>query len=184
VQTKLLFIGSVEFGRVSPHVNAGYTFSSGHLSDALTTITSQGAAAAGATQAQLAGVTGVPLVDTTVPNEVNYTAGVDIAAHPLLTISADFIGRTLRDIPRFAMMPQTFQYRTSNLGPLLTTTRDTFTNISTGNLNLLMGAVDARFNIPGTTLLLTASVLFPLNDSGLKPNVTPVVSLDYSFAAR
>ena len=182
VQTKLSFIASTEISRLSPHVNVGYTFSSGHLSDSLTTINSQGAAAAGATQTQLASVTGTPLVDTTVPNELNYTAGFDVAAHSLLTVSADFIGRTIRDTPRFAMMPQTYQYRTSNLGPLLTTTRDTFSNISTGNLNLFMGALNAKFNIPRTTLLLTGSVLFPLNDSGLKPNVTPVVSLDYSFA--
>ena len=41
--------------------------------------------------------------------------------------------------------------------------------------------VGAKFNIPGTPLLLTGSVLFPLTDAGLRPNVTPVIGLDYSF---
>ena len=31
------------------------------------------------------------------------------------------------------------------------------------------------------TLLLTGSVLFPLNDNGLKPGVTPVIGIDYGF---
>jgi hypothetical protein len=50
----------------------------------------------------------------------------------------------------------------------------------TKNLNLLLGAAGAKVNV-GTNLLLTANVLFPLSDGGLKPKVTPVVGLDYSF---
>jgi hypothetical protein len=41
--------------------------------------------------------------------------------------------------------------------------------------------VGAKFNIPGTHLLLTGSVVFPLTDGGLRPKVTPVIGLDYSF---
>jgi hypothetical protein len=68
-----------------------------------------------------------------------------------------------------------------NGGPLLSTSRDTINTTGTGSLNLLLGVVGAKFNIPGTPLLLTGSVLFPLTSSGLRPNVTPVVGLDYSF---
>jgi hypothetical protein len=32
-----------------------------------------------------------------------------------------------------------------------------------------------------TNLLLTANVLFPLSDGGLRPKITPVVGLDYAF---
>lgn len=184
VQTKLQFIASGEVGRLSPHVNLGYTFSSGSLSNSLTTLPTSTLPANAPTQAQITAEQGVTLVDTKVPNEVDYVAGVDVAANSLLTVTFDFLGRAIRDTQRFGTVTQTYLYRTVNGGPLLTTTRNTFSNISTGNLNLLMGVVDAKFNIPGTTLLLTASVLFPLNDSGLKPNVTPVVSLDYSFAAK
>jgi hypothetical protein len=187
VQTRLLLIASSEVGRISPHVNFGYTFSSGNVSSSLVTFSPTAptsATANPATTAQIAAETGTTLSDSKVPDELNYVAGVDIAVHSLLTISADFQGRTLRDVQRFAMVPHDYQYRTVNGGPLLTATRNTFSPISTGNLNLLMGIVDAKFNIPGTTLLLTGSVLFPLNDSGMRPSVTPVVSLDYSFSGR
>jgi len=92
VQTKLLFIASGEFGRVAPHVNAGYTFSRGDLASALTTLPSETQPANAATQAQINSVAGISLADLKVPDEINYVAGVDIAAHSLLTISGDFVG--------------------------------------------------------------------------------------------
>ena len=49
------------------------------------------------------------------------------------------------------------------------------------NLNLLLGIAGVKINIPNTRLLINASVLFPLVDNGLKPNVTPVVGFDYGF---
>ena len=49
------------------------------------------------------------------------------------------------------------------------------------NLNLLLGVVGAKVNIPGTTLLLNASVLFPLTKAGLQPKVTFVGGIDYAF---
>ena len=48
-------------------------------------------------------------------------------------------------------------------------------------MNLLLGVVGAKVNIPGTPLLLTGSVLFPLTDAGLRLKVTPVIGVDYSF---
>jgi hypothetical protein len=148
----------------------------------LTTLPSSSQPANAATRNQIGSATGVSLGgNLRLPNEVNYVAGLDIAAHPLVTISADMIGRTMLNTQRFAMVSQAYQYRTVNNGPLLTATRDTFTNTGTGNLNLLLGAVGAKFNIPGSPLLLTGSVLFPLTDAGLRPKVTPVVGLDYSF---
>jgi hypothetical protein len=182
VQTKFLLIASGEFSRIAPHVNFGYTYSHGDLSSALTTLPSSSQPANAATQAQITGANAIlGGVDLRLPNEVNYVAGVDIAAHPLLTISADMIGRTALDSPRYANVSRTYQYRTANGGPLLSATRDTFDTTGTGSLNLLLGVVGAKVNIPGTPLLLTGSVLFPLTNSGLRPNVTPVVGLDYSF---
>jgi hypothetical protein len=183
VQTKLQLIASGEFSRVSPHVNFGYTFSHGDLSSSLTALPATNELANPQTQAQIDAARGISLGGTLqLPNEVNYVAGLDIAAHSLVTVSADFVGRTALDVQRFGLAPQTYQYRTANSGPLLTTTRETLAGTETGNLNLLLGVVGAKFNIPGTSLLLTGSVLFPINDSGLRPKVTPVVGLDYSFA--
>jgi hypothetical protein len=181
VQTKLLLIASGEIARFAPHVNFGYTFSHGGLSSSLTTLPTSNLPANAPTQTQINNETGISLVDPHLPNEINYVAGVDIAAHSLVTISADMIGRTLRDSQRFAMLSQTYQYRTANGAPLLSTTRDTFGSTQAGNLNLVLGVVGAKFNIPGTSLLLTGNVLFPLTDAGLRPKVTPVIGLDYSF---
>jgi hypothetical protein len=182
LQTKLMLIASGEFGRVAPHVNFGYTFSKGELSelaalvpdDLVNTSVANAATVAQFNEGNTPG-------DLSVPDEFGYVVGVDVAAHPLVTISADMIGRTVRNSDRFAIDTRTYQYRTVNSGPLLNTTRQALTTTGTGNLNLVIGVVGAKVNIPGTPLLLTGSILFPLNDSGLRPNVTPVIGLDYSF---
>lgn len=176
-RAKLLLIASGEFSRFSPHVNIGYTFSNGKLSSASTAFpVSPSPAANPATAAQIAAVsTQVLGGDLSVPNEFNYTAGVDVAAHPLLTISADVIGRTVFDVERFASVPTVFG------GPVGAVTLNNFQSSGTANLNLAIGAIGAKFNIPGTQLLLTGNVVFPLTNAGLRPNVTPVVGLDYSF---
>ena len=183
VQTKFSVIGSREISRFSPHVNLGFTVSHGDLSSSLTTVDPGAQLANAATQTQIDNLSNVSLGGGLgLPNEIEYVAGTDFIAHPLLTISGDLIGRVLLSTDRFDIVSQSYQYRTGNGGPLQTTSRNTFANVGTGNLSLLLGAVDAKFNIPGTSLLLTASVLFPLNSAGLRPNVTPVIGLDYSFA--
>ena len=63
------FIGSTTFGKVAPHVNLGYTLSSG-ISEA-------------AEDAFL----------TAPPDEFDYSGGVDLAVHPKLSVTAELIGR-------------------------------------------------------------------------------------------
>ena len=41
-------------------------------------------------------------------------------------------------------------------------------------------ALGAKFNATGN-LLVSANLLFPLTDGGLRPKVTPVIGVDYSF---
>jgi hypothetical protein len=181
VQTKLSLIGSDEFGIVSPHVNFGYTVSRGELSASLTTLPLSNEPANPATQSQIGNATGVALADPHLPNEINYVAGIDIAAHPLLTISADVLGRTFLDVQRFARVSKLYLYRATAGGPTLETRRDIFDTTGTGTLNTVLGVIGGKLNIPGTPLLVTANVIFPLNHSGLSPKVTPVVGLDYAF---
>lgn len=182
LQTKLSVIASGEWGRIAPHVNFGYTYSRGDLSSSLTSIAPDPQPANAPTQSQIDSATGVSLGGSLrLPNEINYVAGTDLVVHPLVTISADFVGRTQLNVERFDVVPQVYSYRTANSGPISTTVRETFTSTETGNLNLLLGVVGAKFNIPGTPLLLTGSVLFPLSSGGLRPKVTPVIGLDYSF---
>ena len=49
-----------------------------------------------------------------------------------------------------------------------------------GNLNLYLGAAGIRFN-PWRTLLVSANLLFPFTDRGLRDRVTPSIGIDYLF---
>ena len=149
VQTKLLLIASGEIARFAPHVNFGYTFSHGGLSSSLTTLPTSNLPANAPTQTQINNETGISLVDPHLPDEINYVAGVDIAAHSLVTISADMVGRTLRDSQRFAMQSQTYQYRTANGAPLLSTTRDTFASTQAGKSEPGVGSRRGENQHPG-----------------------------------
>jgi len=178
-QTQLYLIASGEYGRFSPHVNFGYTFSSGEASEL----------AASATTSDLADLSIPPTanvdpdpVDLEVPDEVNYTVGISVAAAPRVTLGFDMRGRTVRDVPRFGLGNVTY----ANRGPgALPSTSITINNEVTleptnGNLNQLLGVVGGKINLGGT-FLLNISVLFAMNDAGLKPKPTPVIGFDYVF---
>jgi len=162
-------------------LNLGFTASHGEISTLLTTLPPSNQPANPATQSQINAATGAALADPHLPNEFNYVAGFDYSAHPLLTISADVLGRTFFDTRRFATVTKQYLYRTVTGGPTLDTTRTTFDTTDNGTLNALLGVVGGKFNIPGTSLLVTANVLFAMNHSGLNPKPSPVVGLEYSF---
>jgi hypothetical protein len=176
-QAQLYFIASGEYGRVSPHVNVGYTFSHGtgaeDASDVEDPATTIGALAANVSTAPL---------DIKVPDEVNYTFGVAVAPHPKVTIGFDLRGRTMRDVTRFVVDSRTFD----NRGPGLTlptaatTVSNEFLDEPKGNLTQLLGVIGGKINIGGT-FLLNLNLLIPLNDDGLKAKPTPVVGFDYVF---
>ena len=144
-QTKLYGIGAVSFGRVSPHVNAGYTFSTGEL-----------------------------------PDEFNYAVGFDAMIVPRLSFAADVVGRVLQDTQSFEDVTRTFKFTTLT-DPTERNTSFQQLQVTEGkNVHLAFSAVGFKVNV-GQTLLLTANVLFPLTDQGLKPSVTPVFGFDYTF---
>ena len=188
-QVRPYLIYSQDFGAFSPHVNLGYTFSSGSLSSDL------GGFALGdeavdptlptAQDPYNTVFKGTPpppaFTDLDVPDEINYTVGFILSAHPRLTLAFDAIGRTLLDVNRFGIVTQSFSFRTANGGPVQMATRQALDVTDTkGDLNLLLGVAGLKFNLTGT-LLLSAHVLFPLSDDGLRPEVTPVIGLDYAF---
>jgi hypothetical protein len=160
-QTKLFVIGSAGWGSFSPHVNLGYTFSSG----------------------------GSDLVGD-LPDEINYLVGLDFAAHPRVTLNADFVGRTLQDAPRLEATQQSFPFcaqRSPLPGPPVCAPGGTSAVLlpelegRTADLDLWLGAAGVRFN-PAGNLLVSLNVLFGLSDEGLQnDDVTPVMSIDYSF---
>jgi hypothetical protein len=114
-----------------------------------------------------------------IPDEVNYSAGFDAGLHKRVTLTADVIGRTLRDASQLNDQNVSFRFVTRN-DPTVRTAERATPIISTGNLNLLMGSAGLKINAVGR-LLLVGNVLFSLSDDGLQDKVTPVFGIDYSF---
>ena len=193
-QLRPYLIWSQDFGRVSPHLNAGYTASFGQLS-AQTTSFDLGDEAATPTlptaqdpYTTVSGGSGLTSADVSrdVPDEINYTGGLVVSAHPRLSLSVDVIGRTLRNVPRFGLMTQSFPYRlvTDPAPPAPPARHAEYQALditsAKGNMTLLLGAAGLKWNV-ASRLLLNVNVLFPLNDQGLRPGVTPAFSFDYTF---
>jgi outer membrane putative beta-barrel porin/alpha-amylase len=175
LQAKLYGIASIAFGKLSPHLNAGYTR------------TSHGA-----------------LPDVSLNNEWNYTAGFDLAVSPRLTLITDVIGRSIRNQGRLIEADRVFDFVEAGPGNTPGTggggggggggsgssgttpprivehaTRREF-RFEPGNLNLAVGNTGVRFN-PFRKLLVSANLLFALTEAGLRDRVTPVISIDYAF---
>jgi hypothetical protein len=149
-QAKLFLVLGGSPGRFSPRASAGYTFSSG----------------------------GSDLTGD-LPDEVSYTAGLDLVPFPRLTLSADFLGRTLLDTSYLVETQQTYSYRL-RLDPTVRTVTRTTVGSQTGNLDLFLASVGFKLN-PFGRLLVMGNVLIALGNNGLQDKVTPVVGLDYTF---
>jgi hypothetical protein len=158
-QTKMFAIVSSGSGRFMQHANLGYTVTWGSAPNIGLLATIGGA--------------------TALPNEFAYAAGVEFVAESRLTIVADVLGRSLIDAGRLSIVSKPFEYVTRNGGPIQTVNFDEFEPRG-GSLNLTLGTVGAKFN-PVGNLLISASVLFPLNSSGLRSKPTPVIGIDYAF---
>ena len=180
VQTKLFGIASFHRGPVSPHVNVGYAFSS---KGALPDLTPDD------DEARLR-------------DEIVATVGADVALTSRVTASFDVLSRTLRDAGRMRMGERTFEYQLTGTGsggggggggggsggggnqpaPPATTLTRTFNELTFtgGNLQLYLGAAGIRFN-PWRTLLVTANLLFPMTEAGVRDRVTPAIGIDYVF---
>jgi hypothetical protein len=113
------------------------------------------------------------------PDEINYSAGFDLAAHSRVTLTADLIGRTLLDANRVVIRDRTFNFA-QRLDPTVRSATFQTTETETGNLNVLLGSAGVKIN-PVGRLLLTANALFGLGDDGLVDRFTPVFGIDYSF---
>jgi hypothetical protein len=175
LQTRVMLIAGASRYSFAPHVNIGYVFANGSVSSDVTDLHVPDVVGGPA----IANISD-PNIDLSVPDEFMYTAGFDWSASRRVTFAADMIGRTLRDMTRFETSESSFPFRTSDAAPVQTTRRSQLNITGRKNLNLLLGAVGAKINV-ATNLLLTANVLFPLSDGGLRPKITPVVGLDYAF---
>jgi hypothetical protein len=170
-ESKFLLVLSDERGRFGHHANIGYTVARGDVAGTV----------AGLSAASL-------------PDEINYTGGIEFIANPRVTVTGDLVGRTLRRAGRFDLVSKTFEYSEPTMfatgmpGPgcggipgntCKTASFDEFA-LRPSNLSLLLGTGGVKFN-PFGNLLISASVLFPLTNAGLRSRVTTVVGMDYAF---
>jgi outer membrane putative beta-barrel porin/alpha-amylase len=113
-----------------------------------------------------------------ITDEFNYVFGTEFVAHPKVTIAADVVGRQFRDSGKLVEEAKTFNFMNA-AGVRGSATFNEFTETS-GSLNNVIGAVGAKFN-PAPNLLISANILFPFTDAGIRSKVVPVIGFDYSF---
>jgi hypothetical protein len=105
---------------------------------------------------------------------VAYDGGVEWAAGDRLTVNGELIGRTINDGGRLAyrdlpMVPNPFGITTASVA-----------TVDPRGLHRVSAAAGIKWNFSGTALL-TANILVPVNDQGLRDHLTPVIGLDWGF---
>ena len=170
-ESKFLLVMSTQRGRLGQHVNIGYTVAGGDVAGTPTGLT-----------------------PTSLPDEINYSGGVEFVASPRLTLIGDIVGRTLRGAGRLELASKAFEHVDTQrstigmgapgcggfLGALCTTAFFEEFDARSGNLTLLLGTGGVKFN-PFGNLLISGSVLLPLTDAGLRSRLTTVIGVDYAF---
>lgn len=118
-----------------------------------------------------------PLQQSTIDagkHSVVYDAGVEWAGTDRLTVNGELLGRVIRDGGRLT-------YRDV---PVLANpfgiTSASVASVDPRGLTTLSFSAGVKWNFAGTALV-TANVLFPINDAGLRDSVTPIVGLDWGF---
>ncbi|MBI3401842.1 MAG: transporter [Acidobacteria bacterium] len=103
-----------------------------------------------------------------------YDGGVEFAASDRLTVNGELLGRSLRDGAAldYAVIPQIANPQgiaTSAVARATATTR-----------NQVTAAAGVKWNFAGSALI-SASVLLPMQDIGLRARITPVIGIDWGF---
>ena len=105
---------------------------------------------------------------------VAYDGGVEWVATERLTVNGEVTGRALRNGGRL-------DYRSIPMrGNPFGITSASVASVDPRGLNRLSAAGGIKWNFTGTALL-TANVIVPLNDAGLRDNLTPIIGLDWGF---
>jgi hypothetical protein len=106
------------------------------------------------------------------PNVISYDAGVDAGVSKRVSLSADFIGQSLLRAEKLVQVT-----RLNFAGPA---SPDIAFSSSRVTSNQLSFAVGGKFK-PFGNLILSADVLFRLNDAGLHSKPVPLIGLSYTF---
>ncbi len=158
--------------RVSPHLNVGYQWNSRSILAGNITGSTFSENALGQETIQNG-----PATTGHVPSDFFVSGGVDVGVTNRLTLVFDYLGQTVFDAPRV------FNGTTTTVGnipgglPAMTLPTIEGRNET---MTLKSGAAGLKLNLFGG-LLLTADVLFRMDDNGLRQNVTPLIGLSRSF---
>ena len=105
------------------------------------------------------------------PDNVSYVIGADVGLNSRFTFALDFLGRVIIDSPR--LVTQDFvALDGESVFPNVTFEDSTF--------NELTGTVGFKVNLV-QQLLVDFSLLFRLDNNGLRDKTTPLIGIEYSF---
>ena len=104
------------------------------------------------------------------PDVVTYSAGADAGLTRRLTVNVDFIGQSLRKATEIS--PSTYVDFHGVSHPNIST--------STGTINQASVAVGGKINVVGR-LILSADVLFRVNNAGLHSKPVALAGISYNF---
>ena len=156
-QVKMFLIASGGTDRLIEHVNVGYTKATDNVERF-------------GLLSELGG-------DEPVPDELNYAAGLEFVASPRLTLFGDIVGRTLRNAGRLVLSNKSVAFQ--GVTSVQTAEFEEF-DPRPGHVSLMLGTAGFKFN-PAGNWIVSASLLLPLTDAGLRSRVTTVVGLDHAF---
>jgi len=158
--------------RLSPHVNLGYEWNgSSILAGDVTGVTTT------ENENAQAVISNGPAQKHGLPGQFFYSAGVDYGLTGRLTLAADYLGQVLFDAPRVFRSSVRTQNIPGGTGVL------TLPTISGGSddVGLNSGAAGLKYNL-FDRLLITADLLFRMDNRGLRQNVTPLIAVSYAFS--
>jgi hypothetical protein len=170
--------------RFSPHLNLGYQWNGSSILAGNITGTNV------FEQNEQVYITTGPATKARLPGEISYSLGADYGATKSLTLSFDYLGQTLINTPR-VFLGATQTANDSGVCNVVNGTTycglasQSLPNITGGKdtIPLSSGAVGLKYNL-FHQLLLTADILFRMDNKGLRQNVTPLIALSYAFGLK
>jgi hypothetical protein len=148
-------------GRISPHASIGFQKNGNSV---------------------LAGDITSSAATASMPNVFTFSFGADAALTKRISVTADFLGQTLFKVTK--IKPSTYTNYCDTTGcPEVTSTIGSFPAIASfpsSNVTQDSIAVGGKVN-PLGRLLVTANVLFRVNDAGLHYKPVPLIGLSYTF---
>jgi len=158
----------------APHVNLGYQWNGRSILAGDVTGSTISEDATGAAVIQNG-----PAIKQRLPSQLSYTIGADYGVSKRLTFAFDYLGQTLVNAPRVFRDNSPTESIAGGTGTLNLPT------ISGGKDTTVLssGATGIKCNLFGN-VLLTANLLFRLDNKGLRQDVMPLVALSYAFGGK